>query len=335
MNGQLPHRFAGPALVDLQVNGYGGFDFNSDPATWMVADWRGVRDGLAERGVAVVLPTLITAPADRLVAAARRYREILEEDPELEATFPRLHLEGPFISPEDGPRGAHPRESCALPVEQPDLVSRLMEESGGRVGLVTLAPELPGALELIERLSEAGIVVAIGHTAASAECLDRAVRAGARLSTHLGNGSHQMLPRLDNYVQAQLADDRLAASFIADGHHLPWYTLKNFLRAKTAARSILVSDAVAAADAPPGRYTIGEAVVEATPSGRVQVPGQPNLAGSSLTLDRAVVNVATHCGFGFEEAWAMASTIPGAVLGLAPPSEIEVEVSNKGFSAVA
>ncbi|HEX6923829.1 MAG TPA: hypothetical protein VF167_00260 [Longimicrobiaceae bacterium] len=335
MSDLLPHRFSGPALLDLQVNGYGGFDFNSDPATWAAADFRRVRDGLAGRGVAVVLPTLITAPTDRLVAAARRYREILREDPELEPNFPRLHLEGPFISPEDGPRGAHPRESCALPVEQPDLVWRVMEESGGRVGLVTLAPELPGALELVERLSEAGIVVAIGHTAASAECLDAAVRAGARLSTHLGNGSHQMLPRLDNYVQAQLGDDRLAASFIADGHHVPWYTLKNFLRAKTAARSILVSDSVAAADAPPGRYSIGDAVVEATPSGRVQVPGQPNLAGSSLTLDRAVVNVATHCGFGFEEAWAMASTTPAALLGLTPPREVEVEVSAEGCRVVS
>lgn len=331
MNVALPERFTGPGLFDLQVNGYAGFDFNSSSEGWSDSDFHRVRLGLGRRGLTTVLPTLITAPAERLLGSARRYREILDADATLASFFPLLHLEGPFISAEDGPRGAHPRTYCALPSHQPDLLQRVAEASGGRLGLVTMAPEIPGVVPLIEQLTRQGIVVAIGHTSASAACLSDAVAAGARLSTHLGNGSHQLLPRLDNYVQAQLADDRLAASFIADGHHLPWPTLKNFLRAKQPERSILVSDSVAAADAPPGRYPVGEAIVESTAAGRVQVPGQANLAGSALTLDRAVVNVALHCGFSFEEAWRMASVNPARLLGLPAPAEITVEVGVSGF----
>ncbi|MBW3631310.1 MAG: hypothetical protein KY464_18760 [Gemmatimonadetes bacterium] len=213
------------------------------------------------------------------------------------------------------------------------MLERLQDASGGRIGLLTLAPELPGALELIGVATAAGIRIAIGHTSAGPAELDAAASAGALLSTHLGNGSHQLLPRHANYIQVQLADDRLAASFIADGHHLPWYALKNFLRAKGVERSILVTDAIAAADAPPGVYRLGEEALEVSADLRVSKPGQPNLAGSALTLDRAVVNVALHCGLPFPEAWAMASSRPAALLGIPLPAEIEVTVSQAGFAA--
>jgi N-acetylglucosamine-6-phosphate deacetylase len=194
-------------------------------------------------------------------------------------------------------------------------------------------PQDVGADHNLHRAATAaGTRVAIGHTNAGEAELGAAVAAGAVLSTHLGNGSHQALPRHANYVQVQLADDRLSASFIADGHHLPWYALKNFLRSKGMERSILVTDAVAAADAPPGRYRLGEEELEVTEELRVSKPGQPNLAGSALTLDRAVVNVAVHCGVPFAEAWAMASSRPAALLGIEPPREIEVMVSAAGFS---
>jgi N-acetylglucosamine-6-phosphate deacetylase len=206
-----------------------------------------------------------------------------------------------------------------------------MEASGGRIGILTLAPELPGALELIRGATALGVRVGIGHTRATATELDAAVAAGAVLSTHLGNGSHQTLPRHANYLQVQLAEDRLAASFIADGHHLPWYALQNFLRAKGLHRSILVTDAIAAADAPPGRYSLGGDELEVTADLRVSKPGQQNLAGSALTLDRAVVNVVQHCGVPLEEAWTMASSHPAALLGIAEPPEIEVTISERGF----
>jgi len=157
---------------------------------------------------------------------------------------------------------------------------------------------------------------------------------GPGLSTHLGNGSHQTLPRLDNYVQTQLADDRLMASFIADGHHIPFPTLKNFIRAKTPERSILVTDAMAAAEVGPGRYTfLGEEVLVSEEL-RVSKPGQPNLAGSALTLDRAVVNVALHCGVPFDQAWVMASESPAALLDLKGLAEVRVRVEAGGFQRV-
>jgi len=326
----LPRTYTGPGLVDMQVNGYAGLDFNGDPAAWSAERFSEVAGAMARRGVVAAAVTLITDDSQAMIARAERYRRIVESDARLAASFPLLHLEGPFISPVEGPRGAHPKEYCRLPAAMPDLIDRLQDASGGRVGVVTLAPELPGAIELVARLAEAGVCVGIGHTQAGREAIDEAVAAGAKLSTHLGNGSHQDLPRLDNYVQAQLADDRLLASFIADGHHMPFGTLKNFIRAKTPARSILVTDAISAAEMPPGAYQLSGERVLVEPDGRCAVPGKAHLAGSTLTLDRAVMNVARHCGVGFQEAWRMASGHPAGLLGLTPP-EVTVEITERGF----
>lgn len=328
----LPDTYQGPGLVDLQVNGYAGFDFNAPPETWTIEDFYAVRAALHRRGVLVALPTFITDEAERLIARARRYAAFLEEDAALARTFPKLHIEGPFISPEEGPRGAHPQAHCRTPKALPDLLRRLREASGERIGILTLAPELPGALDLIAEAAAHGICAALGHTQARPETIWAAAEAGATLSTHLGNGSHLELPRLDNYVQAQLAEDRLIASFIADGHHLPFYTLKNFLRAKTPRRSVLVTDAIVAADVGPGRYTFGGAEVVVSPDLRVQKPGQRNLAGSALTLDRAVLNVALRCDVPFGEAYAMASTRPAELIGLSAPPDISVKISEEGFT---
>lgn len=330
----IPQRHTGPGLVDLQVNGYAGFDFNGDSASWTVEDWTAVQAALARRGVVRALPTFITDAPARMIARARAYARLLDEAPDLAETFPRLHIEGPFIAPEDGPRGAHPRAYCTTPEAVPDLLRALQDASGGRVALLTLAPEVPGALGLIEAAAAQGVTVALGHTAADAATLDAAVAAGARLSTHLGNGSHQTLPRLDNYVQRQLADDRLLASFIADGHHIPFPTLQNFIRAKTPGRTILVTDAMAAADVGPGTYTLGGEAVVVDEALRVAKPGQPNLAGSALTLDRAVLNVVRHGIVSFEDAWAMASTRPAVLIGLPEPPAVTVRVEADGFVRV-
>ena len=328
----LPARHTGPGLVDLQLNGYAGFDFNGDPAGWTPDAFHRVRAALLRRGVVRALPTFITDALDRLLARARAYARLVDADDALRIAFPGLHVEGPFLSAEDGPRGAHPLRHCLAPADAPDLVDRIDDASGGRLRLFTLAPELDGSLDLIRRLASRNVCVALGHTAADADTLDRAVRAGARLSTHLGNGSHQTLPRLDNYVQRQLADDRLFASFIADGHHIPFPTLRNFIRAKTPARTTLVTDAISAADAGPGRYRLGEEEVVVSEDGVCRKPGQPNLAGSALTLDRAVVNVARHTGVSFAEAWTMASTRPAALVGLDTPESVTVDVTPEGFT---
>ena len=327
----LPTTYTAPGLVDVQVNGYAGFDFTSGSERFSAEEFHRVRLALLRRGVVTILPTFTTDDSLDLLARARRYSEIVSADRQLEEAFPRLHIEGPFISPVDGPRGAHPKAYCLIPRAMPDLIDRLHDASGGRVGLVTLAPELPGAMDLIRRCRSRGIRVAIGHSQAPDETIAQAVEAGATLSTHLGNGSHQMLPRLSNYVQTQLADDRLTATFIADGHHMPLTTLKNFIRAKTPRRCILITDAIGAAEMPPGVYFLGKQQVQLERSGRVSHPGQPNLAGSALTMDQAILNVYLHCDVTWEEAWAMASTIPASALGLPAPSAVTVEISEQGF----
>jgi N-acetylglucosamine-6-phosphate deacetylase len=308
-------RFRHAGFVDLQVNGFAGVDFN-DPAT-TPDHVRAAVAALRRRGVTQFLPTIISAPAARFEQCART---LLRAD---DAAIVGIHLEGPYISPEDGPRGAHRREDTA-PASIDDF-KRRQDAAGGRIRLVTLAPEVPGALRLIEHLKAAGVRVAIGHTGATAEQVRDAVRAGARLSTHLGNGCAQMLPRHPNFLWEQLAADELIASLIVDGHHLPPATVKVMVRAKTVGRIVLVTDAIAAAGQPPGEYQLGEVRVRLDENGRVAVPGQPNLAGSALSMDRAVGNIVRFAGVTLEEALAMASARPAAFLGISPAGTLDLE----------
>lgn len=318
--------------MDLQVNGYAGVDFNdSDAERFTLDKVRGAFEAMRRCGVVSVLPTIITGPISEMIARIARMIELQKQDDLLKTMIAGFHIEGPFISSLDGPRGAHPAESVMTPREAPNLLDEFQAAAAGTVRLLTLAPELPGAMELISRADAAGIVVALGHHSADAGTISRAVEAGAKMCTHLGNGSHQMLPRLDNYLQRQLADDRLSASFIADGHHIPFATLKNFIRAKTPRRSVLVTDAIMAAGMPPGQYQVGEVTCRLEPNGLVCKPGESFLVGSALTMDRAVMNVARWCDVSFETAWAMASTQPAELVGLVKPARIEVDVIDNGF----
>jgi len=329
----LPAAYTGAGLLDLQLNGYAGINFNGPPETLVRKEFHRARKAIRRRGVSAVLVTLITDDAEQMIARAKQYARVVSADAELAAMYPKLHVEGPFLCGEEGPRGVQRPEALLTPADAPDLIDRINDAADGRVGLVTLAPELSGALELIRRCSAAGICVSIGHTAATNEQLDAAVEAGAKMSTHLGNGSHQFLPRLDNYVQKQLADDRLSASFIADGHHMPLTTLKNFIRAKTPARSILITDAIAGADLGPGQYEIGGGIAVVREDGYVSRPGEANLAGSVATLDRCVINTYLHCDVSFDESWAMASTQPARLLGLEERPPVTVRIDENGFAA--
>lgn len=315
-------RLTHPGLVDLQVNGFGGVDFN-DPET--TADQvRHAAAVMRRHGVTRFLPTLITAP---LATFSRCASTLLRAgDPAILG----IHLEGPYISPEDGARGAHPRADTA-PASIDDF-ERRQDAAAGRIRLVTLAPEVPGALALVEHLRAAGIRVAIGHTAATPAQIRDAVTAGATLSTHLGNGCANMLPRHPNFIWEQLAADDLTASLIVDGHHLPPATVKTMVRAKTPRRVVLVTDAIAAAGQPPGEYRLGGLKVILDENGRVAAPGQPNLAGSALSLDRAVGNVVRFAGVSLDEALAMASTQPAAYLGIEPAGSLDLEWDPAGFT---
>jgi N-acetylglucosamine-6-phosphate deacetylase len=331
---EIPSRFTGPGLVDLQVNGYCGFDFNSDPGTWTAEDFHRVASALKSRGVAAILPAIITDDSDLMKLRVSKFDAILNKNPELESIFPGLHIEGPFISPEDGPRGAHPEAFCRTPNDLPCFLSDLQETSGNRIKMFTLAPEIDGIMDIISEAHGMDICVGIGHSSAIPSILDKAVRCGASISTHLGNGSHQTLPRHSNYIQYQLSLDTLFASFIADGHHIPFYALKNYIRAKGVDRSVLITDAISAADVGPGVYRLGKDEVIVRDDLHVSKPGEPNLAGSALTLDCAVLNVASRCDVPFDSAWKMASEIPASLIGLSELPEVSVNISGDGFEII-
>ncbi len=322
---------AGPGLVDLQLDGYGGLSFNGPVEELTAENVRRCFQRMRRRGVVGLLPTVGTDAVELMLARAARLASLRRQDELINSMLLGLHIEGPMLNAEDGPRGAHPREHIINPADRPGLLEEFQQATGGLVRIYTLAPELPGAMEFIAAAAASGVVVALGHHAASAEVIAEAVDAGATMCTHLGNGSHAMIPRLDNYIMHQLADDRLVAGFIADGHHIPFPTLKNFLRAKEVQRSFPVTDAVSRADLPPGEHGSGEDAVKPRPDGAVRLPGTPYPAGSALTLDRAVLTVTAHCGVSLEDAWRMASVQPAEFARLDPPPRIEAEVSQQGF----
>ena len=295
-----------PGLFDLQVNGFAGVDFNAAALTAdRVSDALG---GMRATGVTRCLPTLITSPFERFAANARVLARMTDR------AIAGIHMEGPYISPEDGARGAHLRQHVA-PASVDDF-RRRQHAADGRIALVTLAPEVPGALRVIEHLVAEGVRVAIGHTAATAAQLADGISAGATLATHLGNGCAQMLPRHPNGIWELLAADGIFASLIVDGHHLPAATVKVMIRAKGQQRTVLITDAIAAAGCAPGLYTIGDVACSLDDQGRVSLPGSPYLAGSSLTMDRAIANTVRATGLSIDEVIPMASTIPASLLGV-------------------
>jgi len=302
-----------PGLIDLQINGYDGVDFNNpQTSTEEIAE---TAERLRATGVTAFCPTIITQSTENISKCISNLLQTADEFFEFDRAMLGIHVEGPFICPEDGPRGAHPREHVRPPNWEEFLLWQ--ENARGRIRIITLSPEWPGSLDFIERATEAGVIVAIGHTNATPEQIDSARHAGANLSTHLGNGSHAMIDRHHNYIWQQLAADDLWASFIVDGHHLPPAVVKCFLRCKSTSRSILVTDAITAAGRPPGRYSLGEVAVEVTPAGRVCLPGTPYLAGSALEMDQAIAKTVLFSDASLDEALQMASANPAKLLGLA------------------
>ncbi len=304
----------GPGLIDVQVNGMGGFNLNGEsPSPDIVV---GTVEMLRREGVSRFCPTIVTAPQQRMLASVAAVRQACERDEQIDHAVLGIHVEGPFISPVDGPRGAHNPDWVRLP--DWDEFLRWQDAAGGRIAMVTLAPELPGAVDLIRRLAEEGVVAAIGHTAASVADVADAVRAGATMSTHLGNGSHPMIKRHPNYIWAQLAEDRLWAGLIPDGFHLPFDTLDVMIRAK-GVKAILTSDASYLAQMPPGRYRThhgADVVLEA--DGLLHLSRTRDiLAGSAATLRSGVENVARRGISTLGEAIDMASLHPAQLFSLA------------------
>jgi N-acetylglucosamine-6-phosphate deacetylase len=295
-------------LIDLQINGYGGLDFNGEGLTSDTVIELARR--ILAMGVTTFLPTLITAPEERILVALGAIAEARKSSPLAAHMIPGVHVEGPHISPEIGARGAHPREH----IRPPSLTEfkRWQSACDGLVRVVTMSPHFDDAPLYIAALRAQGVHVSIGHTHCSADHVRAAVSAGADLSTHLGNGVADPLPRHPNLLWAQLAEDKLTATFIADGHHLPMDTLSVMLRAKGMEHSILISDAVALAGMPPGQYRTpvgGE--VELNADGRLNIKDSAFLAGAVLPLKDGVAYLVEKMGLPLADALRLASVNPG------------------------
>ena len=302
----------GPGLVELQLNGYSGMDFNTLPIPQGMT--LNVTRALWAEGVTSYFPTVITNSPEAIEQAVGAIARECAEDADTAAGVAGIHLEGPFISPEDGARGAHSKAFVRPP--DWDLFRRWQEAAEGRIRIVTLSPEWPNACDFIHRCAESGVIVSIGHTAATPEQIREAVAAGASMSTHFGNGAHTMLPRHPNYLWEQLASDELWACVIPDGFHLPDAVLKVVMRVK-GDKAILVSDAVMLSGMPPGEYNlhIGGRVV-LTPEGRLHTAENPKiLAGSAQMLLWGIAHLVNAGLCTLADAWEMASVRPAAKIG--------------------
>ena len=297
-------------LFDLQVNGFGGVDFQSasEPQALHTACLR-----LLECGMERILATFITDSIEALASKLRTFEACRKQDPLLARCVVGYHLEGPYLSAETGYRGAHPAQ-C---MKDPDWAEfeALQDAAGGLVRLVTIAPERPGSGTFIEKAVRSGVRIALGHTSAEDAAIDAAIASGATLCTHLGNGCPELLPRHHNVIQRLLARDELIACLIPDGIHLPPSVLRNLYRAKPPGKVILTTDAMSAAGAGPGRYQLGNLELEVGPDQVVRVPGAPNFAGSALRLDEGVRKAARWLGISEDQARLMASEVPALALG--------------------
>jgi N-acetylglucosamine-6-phosphate deacetylase len=304
--------YVAPGLVDVQVNGYGGQEFN-DPELTVEKVWQ-ICLSMDRDGVTQFCPTFTTQSFELLQHSLATVAQAIDEHADIADRCTVLHLEGPYISGEDGPRGAHPPEHVRPPCW--DEFQKLQSAARGKIGILTLSPEFPGAGQFIQRVVASGVVVSIGHTAATSDQIAAAIEAGASMSTHLGNGAHGTLRRHPNYIWEQIAADELTCSLIADGHHLPISVIKTIIRAKSPERCILISDITGMGGRPPGKYTsTGLGAVEVLENGRLVVPGQSQLlAGAALPIGTGIVTLTEKAGLDLGTAVDMASTGPANII---------------------
>jgi N-acetylglucosamine-6-phosphate deacetylase len=306
-------RWISPGWLDIQVNGFDGHDPNApgagpDATTAMVRSlWR--------HGVTASCPTICTESEAHIVGCLRAVADACDGDPLIAESVVGIHVEGPHIATEDGPRGAHPLRH----VRPPDIdeYRRWQEAARGRIRIITLSPEYDESNAYIEAIVADGVVASIGHTAATSDQIRAAVDAGATWSTHLGNGAHAMIRRHPNYIWDQLAEDRLSAGFIFDGQHLPPAVMRTVIRAKGVERSVLVSDALYVAGLAAGVYQLPDgAAVELQASGRLELHGTPYLAGAAAPLSVGLANAVRHAGVSLSDATRMVTANPSRLLGL-------------------
>ena len=312
----VPKVLIAPGLIDIQINGYMGVDFAGPYLT--LNEIRKATRELWKEGVTTYLPTLITNKHQALKKNFAVLAQALN-DPEVGVSIPGFHLEGPYISPVQGFRGAHLEKY----IRKPDWEEFMEFQNAAkkRIKLITVAPEVEGAIPFIRKCVENGVVVSLGHHNGSAENIRNAIDAGASMSTHLGNGCANMINRHHNPLWPQLADDRITPGIIADGYHLTREELQTFYKVKGAGNIILVSDALDLAGLPPGEYIRGERKVLLTPN-VVKFPAENVLAGAASPISKCVVNMMQITQCSLKDAIQMASTNPAKFLGLDELGEI-------------
>jgi N-acetylglucosamine-6-phosphate deacetylase len=282
-----------PQYFDVQVNGYGGHDFNS--AELKPDDWHDACRRLRADGMSGILATVITDQLEAMAGRLAKAVAVREQDPLVREMVVGLHIEGPFTNSQPGYVGAHP--PAAVRQADVDSMKRLLDAAGGLTRIVTLAPENDPDFAVTRFLAKQGITVSAGHCNPTIDQLRGAIDAGVTMFTHLGNGCPMQIHRHDNIIQRVLSvSDRLWISFIADGVHVPFFALKNYIRCAGTDRVVITTDAMAAAGLGPGSYRLGPLSVEVGEDLAAWAPDRSHLMGSAITMPRVVQNLREHVG---------------------------------------
>ena len=292
--------YISPGFFDLQVNGYKGNDYSLED--FSEEHLRNIITNLAASGTSQHIPTIVSSPQERILTNLKIISKAINTSPDIMEAIPGIHIEGPFISTEEGPRGCHDPSF----IRDPDFeeFKQWQEVAEGRVVMVTIAPEREGSMDFIKKVTRTGVRIGIGHTGATPEIINEAIEAGAQFSTHLGNGSYLILPKINNYIWEQLAADELFAGIICDGFHLPASVVKVFARAKGLERLILTSDVAFAGGLNSGIYKWGNMEVEVFKDGHLGLVGSGILAGAGHLLDWNIAHFIRFTGN------SLAKTIP-------------------------
>ncbi len=301
----------GGGYVDLQVNGYVGADFTGDGLMHEVA--LNACQQLRDEGVDGILATVITDDLDAMCRRLSRIVELRDADPLIKSMIWGIHIEGPFLNEQPGFIGAHPADAAQRADE--DAMQRLLESAGGLTRIVTLAPERDEGLRVTRLLARQNIIVSAGHCDPSLEVLRAAVDAGLQMFTHLGNGCPLMMHRHDNVIQRALSlSEHVWIGFIADGVHIPYFVLNNYLRCAGLDRCFLVTDAISAAGLGPGQFTLGGQRVVVDENLATWSEDKSHLMGSAITMSRVVANLRDHRGMDDHQIRLLVAENPRRIL---------------------
>ena len=302
--------YISPGFFDIQVNGYKGSDYSLED--FSEEHLRNIMTNLAASGTTQHIPTIISSPQERILKNLEIISKAINTLPDIKEAIPGIHIEGPFISPEEGPRGCHDPSF----IREPDFEEFMQwqEAAEGRIVMVTIAPEREGSMDFIKKVTRTGVKIAIGHTGATPEIIQEAIKAGAQFSTHLGNGSYPILPKANNYIWEQLAADELFAGIICDGFHLSASVVKVFARAKGLERLILTSDVTLAGGLNPGIYQWGNMEVEVFKDGHLGLVGSGVLAGAGHLLDWDIAHFIRFTGNNLANTISLCTINPAKII---------------------